>query len=304
VLEVEDLRVTAGGVRLVDGVSFSVGPGELFGLVGESGSGKTTAVLALAGLLPAGVRRAGGTVLLDDEELTEELLEKVRGSRVGFVFQDPSGSLDPLMRVGAQLAEVWRIHGVGRREARRRAERLLERVGVGAGRAGAYPHQLSGGQRQRVGIAMAVAMGPQLLIADEPTTALDVTVQAQVMELLARMRRESGAAGVLVSHDLDLLARHADRIGVMYSGRLVETGTAEEIVRAPRHPYTRALLAARPRIGTGRGPLPVIEGIAPQPAERPPGCAFHPRCAAAVERCAKDSPALEDGVACWVAGDE
>jgi len=304
VLEVEGLVVTAGGVRLVDGVSFEVGAGELFGLVGESGSGKTTAVLALAGLLPAGVERAAGTVVLADEELTAERLERVRGSRIGFVFQDPSGSLDPLMRVGAQVAEVWRIHGGGRREARRRAAELLERVGVGAHRARAYPHELSGGQRQRVGIAMAVALDPRLLIADEPTTALDVTVQAQVMELLSRAREESGAAAVLVSHDLDLLARYADRIGVMYSGRLVEVGAAREVVERPRHPYTRALLASRPRVGAGRGPLPVIEGIAPQPAERPAGCAFHPRCAVAVERCAVDSPALEGGVACWVAGDE
>ncbi|GAA2735443.1 ABC transporter ATP-binding protein [Actinocorallia aurantiaca] len=303
-LEVEGLVVTAGGVRLVDGVSFEVGAGELFGLVGESGSGKTTAVLALAGLLPAGVERAAGTVVLADEELTAERLERVRGSRIGFVFQDSSGSLDPLMRVGAQVAEVWRIHGGGRREARRRAAELLERVGVGAHRARAYPHELSGGQRQRVGIAMAVALDPRLLIADEPTTALDVTVQAQVMELLSRARKESGAAAVLVSHDLDLLARYADRIGVMYSGRLVEVGAAREVVERPRHPYTRALLASRPRVGAGRGQLPVIEGIAPQPAERPAGCAFHPRCAVAVERCAVDSPALEGGVACWVAGDE
>ncbi|ROO86312.1 peptide/nickel transport system ATP-binding protein/oligopeptide transport system ATP-binding protein [Actinocorallia herbida] len=301
-LEVSDLRVTAGKTVLVDGISFSVGHGAMLGLVGESGSGKTTAVLALAGLLPDGVERASGEISLDGTPLTDARLAKVRGKDVGLVFQDPSSSLDPLMRVGSQVAEVFRIHGASRGEARRRAVALLSRVGIERPRA--HPHQLSGGQRQRVGIAVAIALGPRLLIADEPTTALDVTVQAQIMELLLSAQKETGAATVLVSHDLDLVARHADTVAVMYAGRLVETGPAAKISARPGHPYTKALLESRPKLGAGRGPLPVIPGQAPHPSDRPSGCAFYPRCPIALARCASETPALKNGVACWAAADE
>ncbi|MDX6744834.1 ABC transporter ATP-binding protein [Actinocorallia sp. A-T 12471] len=301
-LEVQDLSVTAGKTVLVDGVSFAVAAGAMLGLVGESGSGKTTAVLALAGLLQEGVVRSAGEVSLDGSPLTDARLAKVRGKDVGLVFQDPSASLDPLMRAGAQVAEVYRVHGVGRGEARRRAVALLAKVGVARHRA--FPHQLSGGQRQRVGIAVAIALGPRLLIADEPTTALDVTVQAQIMELLLSAQKETGAATVMVSHDLDLVARHADDVAVMYAGRLVETGPAAKISARPRHPYTRALLESRPRLGAARGPLPVIPGQAPHPSARPSGCAFHPRCPLALARCATETPQLVGGVACWAAADE
>lgn len=302
-LEVKDLVVTAGGVRIVDGVSFEVRPGEVLGMVGESGSGKTMTMLAVAGLLSGPARVAGGTAVLDGTELTEARLERLRGRRIGFVFQDPATSLNPLMRVGTQISEVLRIHGVSRGEARRRAAELLEQVGLGPERAGRYPHELSGGQRQRIVIAMAIAIGPSLLIADEPTTALDVTVQEQVMQVLRTAQRETGAATVLVSHDLGLVAEAAHRIAVMYAGRLVETGTVEEVLGAPRHPYSAALMRSRPRVGTGRGPLPVIPGYPPAPKSRPPGCAFHPRCPVALDRCAKETPPLVGGVACWAVQD-
>ncbi|GAB2831086.1 ABC transporter ATP-binding protein [Actinocorallia aurea] len=301
-LDVHDLRVTAGDTVLVDGISLNVGYGRMLGLVGESGSGKTTAVLALAGLLPEGVDRASGRVLLDGAELTEERLAKVRGKDVGLVFQDPSASLDPLMRVGAQVAEVFRIHGAARGEARRKAVALLARIGVDRPRA--YPHQLSGGQRQRVGIAVAIALEPRLLIADEPTTALDVTIQAEIMELLRGLQEETGTAIVMVSHDLDLVARQAHAVAVMYAGRLVEVGVAGRISTGARHPYTKALLASRPKLGAPRGPLPVVAGQAPHPSARPPGCAFHPRCPVALARCASETPELRNGVACWAVGDE
>ncbi|MCC5578384.1 ABC transporter ATP-binding protein [Microtetraspora sp. AC03309] len=302
-LEVKDLVVTAGGVRIVDGVSFEVRPGEVLGMVGESGSGKTMTMLAVAGLLPGPARITGGTAALYGTELTEARLERIRGRRIGFVFQDPATSLNPLMRVGAQIAEVLRIHGLGRTAARRRAVELLEQVGIGPERARVYPHELSGGMRQRIVIAMAIALKPALLIADEPTTALDVTVQEQIMRVLRAAQRETGAATVLVSHDLGLVSEAAHRIAVMYSGRLVETGTADEVLSAPRHPYSAALMRSRPRIGAGRGPLPVIPGHPPAPKSRPPGCAFHPRCPVALARCAQEIPPLAGGVACWAVQD-
>ncbi|WP_051751958.1 ABC transporter ATP-binding protein [Streptosporangium amethystogenes] len=303
-LEVKDLVVTAGDVRIVDGVSFEVRPGEVLGMVGESGSGKTMTMLAVAGLLSGPARVAGGTAVLDGTELTAARLERLRGRRIGFVFQDPATSLNPLMRVGTQISEVLRIHGVSRSEARRRAAELLEQVDLGPERAGRYPHELSGGQRQRIVIAMAIALRPSLLIADEPTTALDVTVQEQVMRVLRTAQRETGAATVLVSHDLGLVAEAAHRIAVMYAGRLVETGTVQEVLGTPRHPYSAALMRSRPRVGTGRGPLPVIPGYPPAPKSRPPGCAFHPRCPVTLDRCAKETPPLVGGVACWAVRDD
>ncbi|MFG1941495.1 ABC transporter ATP-binding protein [Nonomuraea sp. NPDC048826] len=302
-LEVKDLAVTAGGVRIVDGVSFEVRPGEVLGMVGESGSGKTMTMLAVAGLLPGQAKVTGGTATLAGTELTASRLERIRGSQIGFVFQDPATSLNPLMRVGTQIAEVLRIHGSGRTAARQRAMELLEQVGIGPERAKVYPHELSGGMRQRIVIAMAIALRPALLIADEPTTALDVTVQEQVMRVLRAAQRETGAATVLVSHDLGLVSEAAHRIAVMYSGRLVETGTTEEVLGAPRHPYSAALMRSRPRISAGRGPLPVIPGHPPAPKSRPPGCAFHPRCPVALARCSQETPALVDGVACWAVQD-
>ncbi|MGA3562272.1 ABC transporter ATP-binding protein [Melissospora conviva] len=299
-LNLESVVVTTrSGVRLVDGVDLTVGAGEIVGLVGESGSGKTVTTTAVFGLAGPGVAVTGGRAVFDGNDLAGADLRRLRGAQVGFVFQDPSTALHPLLRIGDQIAEAGQVHGRHVDVAAALAE-----VGVPdpARRVRQYPHELSGGLRQRVAIAIALANRPKLVVADEPTTALDVTVQMQVLRLLARMRDEQGTATLLITHDLGLVAEVADRVAVMYAGRVVETGTVAQIFAAARHPYTRALLASRPRLAAGRSALPVIGGAPPVPAARPAGCAFHPRCALATDLCATVAPEPADGVACHFAG--
>jgi oligopeptide transport system ATP-binding protein len=304
-LDVRDLctefRTEEGVVRAVDGVSFRIDRGEIVGLVGESGCGKSVASLSVLGLLPKPQGRiAGGAVRFGGRELTglsDRELRQIRGNRVAMVFQDPMTSLNPYLRIGEQIAEVGELHqGLSRREARRRAVELLERVGIPdpAARARSYPHELSGGMRQRVMIAMALLCDPELLIADEPTTALDVTVQAQILGLLCELRRERSMAMVLISHDLGVIAGTCDRVLVMYAGRIVESAPVAELFRDPTHPYTRALLRSVPRVGgAARRRLESIEGLPPRlDAGLPDACRFAPRCGDARDACWRREPPL------------
>ncbi len=303
-LQVENLTIEfpSGGrsLAVVRGVSFAVDRGEFVGLAGESGSGKSLTALAILRLVPPPGRIAAGRVLLDGADLLalpERALRRVRGARIGLVLQEPMTALDPVFTVGDQIAEAVRAHRrVSRRRARDEAARLLELVAIpDAGRRlKDYPHQLSGGQRQRVLIAMALAAAPELLLADEPTTALDVTIQAQILELLERLRRELGLAILLITHDLAVVAETCDRLLVMYAGQLVEEAPVAELFARPAHPYTRRLLAAVPRLGqpAARGQLPSIPGQVPDPAALPSGCAFHPRCPDVMDVCPRHSPDL------------
>jgi peptide/nickel transport system ATP-binding protein len=305
VLEIDDLRVefTAEGgvVRAVDGVSLRLAPGERVAVVGESGSGKTVTALAVMGLVDPPGRISGGDVRLDGRSLRgldESRYRELRGRDLAMVFQDPMTALNPAIRVGAQVAESITVHAreVSRADAMQRAIDLLEQVGIAgaARRARDYPHQLSGGMRQRVLLAMALANRPRVLIADEPTTALDVTTQAQILELLDSLRAEFDLTLVLVTHDLGVVAGHADRVVVMYAGRVVEEGTVEAVFDRPRHPYTRGLLGSLPSAARARGELTPIPGAPPNLAHVPAGCAFHPRCAHAEPRCQEAVPPLDD----------
>jgi oligopeptide/dipeptide ABC transporter ATP-binding protein len=284
-----------GAVRAVDEVSFTVEPGEVLGVVGESGSGKSVTGLALIGLVPEPGRITGGRVRFAGEDLTrapQTRLRAVRGDRIAMIFQDPMTSLNPYLRVGEQLAEVLEAHrGTPRKEAWRRAAEMLERVGIPSPgtRVRDYPHQLSGGQRQRVMIAMALLCDPALIVADEPTTALDVTVQAQILELFRERREAAGTAMILITHDLGVLAGIADRALVMYAGRVVEEAPIAALFASPRHPYTLGLARATPRLDGA--PLAAIPGMPPPPGRPPPGCAFHPRCSFAVAACREQAPA-------------
>ena len=318
-LEVENLRISfprrdTTPLVPVDDVSFHIDRGELVALVGESGCGKTLTGLAIPRLLPANaiigehsIIRLGDTVLTRSNE---RALRDVRGRRIAMVFQDPMSSLNPVMRVGAQIAEAITAHAkVKAVEARARAIALLTEVGIAdpATRVDAYPHQLSGGMRQRVMLAIALAGEPELLIADEPTTALDVTVQAQMLELLDTLRRARGMAVLLITHDLGIVAGRADRLLVMYAGRVVESGATAALFAAPAHPYTRGLFASIPRLESTAVRLTPIPGTVPPPDQWPDGCRFHPRCPVAVARCRSDRPSLEPigphhHVACWVTG--
>jgi len=301
-LEVEGLRVrlqTARGLlTVVDGVDYGVEPGEIFGVAGESGSGKTVSMLALLGLLPdgavvEGAVHFGGRNLLG---LTRRRLREVSGRELAMVFQDPLTSLHPMLSVGRQLTEHVRRHlGLDRRDARRRAVELLDEVRIPDPESAlhAFPHQFSGGMRQRIAIAIALACRPKLLIADEPTTALDVTVQAGILRLLDRLRRENDLSVVLITHDLGVMSSIADRVSIFYAGRVVESGSREAVLRRPRHPYTRALLDALPHPeAPPEQRLVAIEGVPPSPGGIPPGCAFHPRCAYAQETCRQEVPPL------------
>ncbi|HVP15160.1 MAG TPA: ABC transporter ATP-binding protein [Terriglobales bacterium] len=317
-LAVEDLRThfvtDEGVVRAVDGVSFEVRSGETLALVGESGSGKTVTALSILRLVPEPPARVSGRLLFrgrDLRALAPEELRRVRGGGIAMVFQEPATSLDPVFPCGDQIAEVVRAHErASRREARARAIEMLRLAGIpdAERRAREYPHQLSGGLRQRVMIAMALVCRPSLLIADEPTTALDVTIQAQILERLDRLRAELGMAVLLITHDLGVVAGAADRVAVMYAGRIVEWGSVDAIFHRPRHPYTAGLLASLPRL-EGRGaPLRVIPGQVPDAARPPAGCRFHPRCPAALEACRTQEPpraALEAGgeAFCWRSGE-
>ncbi|NGO72317.1 ABC transporter ATP-binding protein, partial [Streptomyces boncukensis] len=300
-LRVEDLRVDIAGrdrtVHALDGVSLELAPGEALGLVGESGCGKTMTALAVLGLLPGGGRVTSGRILLDGTDLAAApppVLRGVRGDTVGMVFQDPLTSLNPTMTIGAQVAEPLLLHRqLGRAEARRKAEETLAMVGLPrpAERMRSYPHQLSGGMRQRVAIAMALVCEPKLLIADEPTTALDVTTQHQILDLIGELRERLGMAMILVSHDLGVIARRVDRAAVMYGGRIAEQAPVRTLFAAPRHRYTEALFAALPeRAGDTTRPLATIPGLPPALTTLPAGCRFAPRCAYATDRCRTEDP--------------
>ena len=287
VLEVRGLSVSfqthSGMLPAVEDVGFALHPGDILGVVGESGSGKTVTVSALVGLLSENARITGGEVMYNGRDLLElsgTELETVRGKEIAMVFQDPMTSLNPVMRVGRQITEALRIHGASRPDARQRALELLELVGIPNPRERfrQFPHEMSGGMRQRVVIAIAIANQPSILIADEPTTALDVTIQAQVLEVLAAGCRDTGASMILVTHDLGVIAEVANRVAVMYAGRIVETGTVEAIFHHPRHPYTIGLFTSLPRLDGDLGHLAPIPGTPPTLAARPSGCAFHPRC--------------------------
>jgi len=300
-LSVRNLNVTyttqGGEVPAVRGVDLEVGRGEVLGLAGESGCGKSTVAHAVLRLLPPGAR-AEGEVLLDEEDvlaMKPGRLRAVRWTEAAIVFQGAMHALNPVRRVGDQIAEAMTIHRqASEREALLRARELVEQVGLPARRARDFPHELSGGQKQRIMIAMALACNPSLIIADEPTTALDVMVQAQVLALLSGLQREFGLAMIFITHDLSVLVEACDRIAVMYAGRVVEEGPSESLFGSPAHPYTRSLAAAFPQIGDGRfrrapSGLP---GDPPDPAAVPSGCAFHPRCPDAIEACSREDPAL------------
>jgi oligopeptide/dipeptide ABC transporter ATP-binding protein len=305
VLSVEDLRVrfdtAAGEVRAVDGVSFDVRAGEVFALIGESGSGKSVTAMSILGLLPVPPARiASGRVLWGGTDLLaadEEQLRQVRGNEIAMVFQDPLSALNPVHTVGRQIGETVRAHrGMSKKQARAHAVDMLGLVGIPrpAERVDAYPHEFSGGMRQRVMIAMAVACSPRLLIADEPTTALDVTVQAQVLDVISAVTDEIGSAVMLITHDLGVVAGLADRVLVMYAGREVEQGTVDEIFYGTGHPYTLGLMASLPRLDDVDGvPLRPIPGAPPSLLQVPSGCAFHPRCEFAVPgRCDTEDPVV------------
>ncbi len=319
-LEVEDLHVKfftrRGLVHAVQGVSFTVDRGETLGLVGESGSGKSVTALAVLGLvtLPGRITRGDirwkGRSLLGPEG--ERHAARVRGRELAVVFQDPMTSLNPLFTIGFQISEVLQHHlGMSKREARERAVELLDMVGIALPehRVKQYPHEFSGGMRQRMLVAMALACQPALLIADEPTTALDVTIQAQILDLLADLQQRLGIAVLLISHDLGVVAQVCQRIAVMYAGRIVETGDAGEVFRTPGHPYTWGLLRSTPRLDLVQPRLVGIDGSPPDLASPPPGCPFHPRCVLATDRCVEEVPPLTDHgggrkVACWRAFSE
>ncbi|MGH7786396.1 MAG: ABC transporter ATP-binding protein [Candidatus Binatia bacterium] len=302
-LEIRDLRTSfvtaAGTAHAVDGVSLSLEAGATLGLVGESGCGKTMTALSIMRLVPAPGRIAGGSIEFDGQDvlaLAEPAMRALRGGRIGMIFQEPMTALNPVFTVGDQIDEAIRLHRtIDRRAARAETVELLRLVEMAEPeqRAAAYPHQLSGGMRQRVMIAMALACAPRLLIADEPTTALDVTIQAQILDLLAELQRRLGMALLLVTHDLGIVAERADHVAIMYAGRVVEQGRAADVFRQPLHPYTRGLLDSIPRIGAARRRrLDAIPGVVPDLLHLPSGCRFRDRCRLAIEACAAADPAL------------
>ena len=302
-LSVLNLRIefpTRRGILVaVDDISFNIAPGEILGVVGESGAGKSLTGAAIIGLLEPPGRIAQGQILLEGQRIDNlpyEKMRKIRGRRIGAIFQDPLTSLNPLYSVGRQLIETIQTHlPLSGREARNRALGLLEEVGIpsAAERIGHYPHQFSGGMRQRVVIALALCAEPRLIIADEPTTALDVSIQAQIISLLKRLCHEHGTAVMLVTHDMGVIAEAADRVAVMYSGRIAEIGLVQEVVRAAKHPYTHGLMGSIPHIGRHVDQLTQIEGSMPRLQEIPAGCPFNPRCAQVMDRCRSVRPDLQ-----------
>ena len=310
-LEVRGLRVefpTRSGVLVaVDAVSFAIQAGEILGVVGESGAGKSMTGLAILGLLEPPGHIAAGEIRLAGRRingLDEAQMQHIRGAEIGAIFQDPLTSLNPLFSIGDQLTETICIHSqLDKPAARAKALDLLEEVGIPAPRSRIdhYPHQFSGGMRQRVVIALALCAEPRLIIADEPTTALDVSIQAQITALLKRLCREHGTAVMLVTHDMGVIAETADRVAVMYAGRIVEIGPVLEVIRRPQHPYTRGLMGSIPSLRHRVETLVQIEGSMPRLDNMPDGCAFHPRCADAGPRCVRERPSLQnDSVACWL----
>jgi oligopeptide/dipeptide ABC transporter ATP-binding protein len=318
-LEIKNLSthfVTARGTRIikaVDDVSLRLEAGATLGIVGESGSGKTTLALTILRLLPTAGRIVSGQILFEGEDLLQKPdgeMRRLRGKRIAMILQDPMASLNPLFTVGDQVAEPIRIHdGAARRDAWTRARDLLRAVRIAAPdtRVREYPHQMSGGMRQRIVGAIAISCGPRVLIADEPTTSLDVTIQAQYLRLLRELQREHDLALIFITHNLGIVAKMCDQVAVMYAGRLVEWGPVRRIFNAPAHPYTRALLGSIPRMSEGSRRLTAIDGQPPDLATLPPGCSFQPRCPDAVDRCRTEAPPEiavpgEGGVArCWLA---
>ncbi len=303
-LDVRDLSVSfrtdRGVVRAVDGISFHVDAGETLAIVGESGSGKSVTALSLLQLLDAAGSIDAGRVMFDGEDLLTldtQAIRAIRGDRIAMIFQEPMSSLNPVLTIGKQVAEPIRLHrGTAWRDALREAERLLDhsRIPDASTRVNDYPHQFSGGMRQRTMIAMALACRPKLIIADEPTTALDVTVQAQILELLKDLTREANSALILITHDLGVVARYANRVAVMYAGRIIETASARDLYSDPRHPYTQGLMASIPGVeGLIGRRLRTIDGQPPDLARLPPGCAFAPRCERAADACRAGVPVLE-----------
>ena len=317
-LDVSHLRIEFPTRRrtlvAVDDVSLRIAPGEILGVVGESGAGKSLTGAAIIGLLEPPGRVAGGEIRLEGrriDNLSYEEMRRVRGDRIGAIFQDPLTSLNPLYRIGSQLVETILTHtDMAEGAARVHALDLLEQVGIPGARERIdhYPHQFSGGMRQRVVIALALCAGPRLIIADEPTTALDVSIQAQIIGLLKRLCAEHGTAVMLITHDMGVIAEAAHRVAVMYAGRLVEVGPVADVIRAAKHPYTLGLMGSIPHIGHDAGALAQIEGSMPRLAEIPSGCAFHPRCRGAFDRCRRECPELRpvarSRAACWLHHDE
>jgi len=313
-LEVKGLKVEfpsrRGTLTALDDVSFSIQRGEVLGVVGESGAGKSLTGLSIIGLLEPPGRIAAGEIWLEGrriDNLPPEEMRRVRGRRIGVVFQDPLTSLNPLFTIGQQLEETILTHlPLGRAAARDRALSLLSEVGIPApeARYDSYPHQFSGGMRQRVVIALAIAAEPVLLIADEPTTALDVSIQAQIIELLKRLARERGTAVMLITHDMGVIAETSQRVAVMYAGRVVEIGPVHEVIRAPLHPYTAGLMGSIPKIGIEKKRLVQIDGAMPRLNAIPPGCAFNPRCPKRFDRCLAERPdpiaVGARAAACWL----
>ncbi len=313
-LEVRHLRVefpTRRGVLVaLDDVSFSIDPGEVLGVVGESGAGKSMTGAAIIGLLEPPGRIARGEILLDGrriDNLRYEQMRRIRGKEIGAIFQDPLTTLNPLYRVGDQLMETMLTHlPIGRVEARKRAIGWLEMVGIPAAaqRVDSYPHEFSGGMRQRVVIALALCAEPRLIVADEPTTALDVSIQAQVIALLKRLAREKGTAMMLVTHDMGVIAETADRVAVMYAGRIAEIGPVRDVVKAPSHPYTAGLMASIPPLDRKVERLAQIDGAMPRLSAIPKGCAYNPRCPKVFDRCRVERPDLlhagSTQAACWL----
>jgi oligopeptide transport system ATP-binding protein len=302
-----------GVVKAVNGISFYLDPGETLGIVGESGCGKSVSVMSLLRLIPQPPGRiVGGEVLFDGQDLlqlSDQEIRRIRGNKIAMIFQDPMTSLNPVLTIGRQIGEALELHmDMNREEARRRSAELLSMVGIPSAesRLDDYPHQFSGGMRQRAMIAMGLACNPQLLIADEPTTALDVTIQAQIVDLVKRLRDELGMAIIWITHDLGVVAGLADRMMVMYAGFIVEEAPVKALYGDPRHPYTQGLLASLPRLDEIRGEkLPSIEGLPPDLIALPQGCPFYPRCAYAIEKCEQERPQLEyvaprHRAACWV----
>jgi oligopeptide/dipeptide ABC transporter ATP-binding protein len=318
ILQVRDLRtqfaMPDGIIKAVDGVSFDLYPGESLGIVGESGSGKSVTALSLLRLVPEPGRIVGGKVMFRNEDLlqiSDQEIRQIRGHDIAMIFQDPQSSLNPVLRTGSQVDEAMLVHGRSSAEAHARTIELLKKVRIPAAesRVKDFPHQLSGGMRQRAMIAMALANAPSILIADEPTTALDVTVQAQILELLADLNRELGTAIVMITHNMGVVAGLCSRVMVMYAGQIVEAGPVEQIFDSPQHPYTWSLLKSIPRVDALRHErLRSIEGIAPDLLHPPSGCRFHPRCPFRIDKCFTEQPELQDvspdqQAACWVTMD-
>ena len=304
-LDVRDIetrfRTDEGVIKAADGVSLHVAEGKTLGLVGESGCGKSVTALSVLRLIdPRQGSISGGSIMWKGRDilgLSKREMRAIRGNEIAMIFQDPFASLNPVLTIGSQLAEVVRLHqGAGRREALLAARDALERVHIPSPglRLNEYAHQVSGGMQQRVMIAMALSCSPRLLIADEPTTALDVTIQAQILDLLREIQADTGMALLLISHDLGVISEMADRISIMYAGKIVEEGPARELLESPRHPYTRALLRSIPRLGSRRHRLAVIRGTVPNPLEYPSGCRFHPRCDMVQGVCREKEPELKE----------